>query len=343
MTLVKHTYRHKGDFVLEQGSTLQGVEFVYHSSVAPEDIDSRIKSGAKVIWICHALTANSDPSDWWSDLVGSGKFFNSEKDIIICANTLGSCYGSTSPSNWNGGKPLDFPIFSVRDIVSGHIEIRKHLGIESVDLLIGASVGGFQSIEWAIREPQTIKKLVLIACNERITPWATALNESQRLAIRADQTFEEQASLDGGRSGLMAARSIALLSYRSYSGYNLTQSEKDSDCYQAERAASYQVYQGEKLANRYDAYSYYYMTLMLDTHNVGRGRGSVESALKSIAAKTLVVAIDSDILFPPKELQKLSELIPDAQYAEISSAFGHDGFLIEWELLTKILTQFLNN
>ncbi len=340
MTLIKGTYSHSGDFELERGSTLSDVELVFHSSVPKEEIGASIESGAKVIWICHALTANSDPSDWWEDLVGSGKFFDTQKDIIICANTLGSCYGSTSPSNW-GGKPLDFPIFSVRDIVKGHIELRKFLGIDYIDILIGASVGGFQSLEWAVTEPEVIKNLILIACNERITPWATALNESQRLAIRADKTFEEQTTLEGGRNGLIAARSIALLSYRSYSGYNLTQSEKSDECYQATRAASYQSYQGEKLANRFDAYSYYYMTLMLDTHNIGRGRGGTNLALESVKARTLVVAIDSDILFPPKELQRLSELIPNARYEEISSAFGHDGFLIEWQKLTQIITNFL--
>ncbi len=341
MGLKQYIYNITEPYALEAGGELHDVKIAYNSSVAPEDIATALAAGHRVVWICHALTANSDPSEWWAKLVGDGRFFDSEKDIIICANTIGSCYGSTSASNWSG-KPLDFPSFSVRDIVGGHIALRKYLGIERIDILAGASVGGYQSLEWGVMEPEVISHLVLIACNERISPWATAFNESQRLAIEADSTFAAQSSLDGGKLGLKAARTIALLSYRSSDGYNATQCEDDQDCYRALRATTYQDYQGQKLIDRFDAYAYYTMTKMLDTHNVGRGRGGVESALKRIKAKTQVVAIDSDVLFPICELRNLASLIPDARFAHITSAFGHDGFLIEWEALQTILTDFLD-
>ncbi|MFI3280411.1 MAG: homoserine O-acetyltransferase [Rikenellaceae bacterium] len=342
MSLEIHTYNHHSTFTLESGEELPTISLVFHSSVAPELIETAISQGRRVVWICHALTANSDPSEWWSDLVGPQKYFDTEKDIIICANTIGSCYGSTGPASW-GGAPLEFPHFSVRDIVSAHVELRRHLGIDKIDLMVGSSVGGFQALEWAIMESECIEKLILIACNERITPWATAFNESQRMAIEADQTFEQQASLDGGTKGLQAARSMALISYRSYMGYNSTQQEEDDNCIKAQRAATYQRYQGMKLSDRFDAYSYYYMTIMLDTHNVGRNRGGVTKALGSIKAKTLTVAIGSDVLFPPVELQYMASKIHGAQYAEIQSAFGHDGFLIEWRSLKRVIDNFLES
>ncbi len=335
-----YTYHHKEEFALESGEKLSTINIVYHSSVAPDSIKAAIEQGRRVVWICHALTANSDPSDWWSDLVGDGKYFDTQKDIVVCANTIGSCYGSTSPASW-GGAPLDFPHISVRDIVAAHTILRKYLGVNNIDLLVGSSVGGFQALEWAIIEPEIIEKMVLIACNERITPWATAFNESQRMAIEADQTFEQQASLQGGAKGLQAARSMALISYRSYVGYNSTQQEEDDNCIKAQRAATYQRYQGMKLSDRFDAYSYYYMTMMLDTHNVGRNRGGVIKALGTIQAKTLVVAIGSDILFPPSEMQYMASQIKGAQYQEIQSAFGHDGFLIEWRALKGVVDKFL--
>ncbi len=161
------------------------------------------------------------------------------------------------------------------------------------------------------------------------------------MAIKADQSFAEQRSIEGGRAGLMAARSIALLSYRSYSGYNLTQGEADQDCFRAQRSASYQNYQGKKLADRFDAYSYYYLASMLDTHNVGRGRGGVEKALQRIEAKSLVIGISSDLLVPPNELRHLTTMLKSAEYAEIDSHFGHDGFLIEWQALEAIIANFL--
>ncbi len=340
MGLTKGVYNMESPYQLEGGASLDDVTITYHSSVESTDIAAALRAGRRVVWICHALTANSDPSEWWADLVGDGRFFDSEKDIIICANTIGSCYGSTSASNWSG-KPLDFPSFSVRDIVGAHIMLRKHLGIERIDVLAGASVGGYQSLEWGVMEPDVISHLVLIACNERISPWATAFNESQRLAIEADSTFQAQESLNGGKLGLKAARTVALLSYRSSDGYNATQCEEDDDCFRALRATTYQDYQGQKLADRFDAYSYYTMTLMLDTHNVGRGRGGIHSALKRIKAKTMVIAIDSDVLFPICELRALAAAIPGAEFRDIASAFGHDGFLIEWRSLQAILTDFL--
>ncbi|MFI3264830.1 MAG: homoserine O-acetyltransferase [Rikenellaceae bacterium] len=340
MSLEIHTYNHQQPFKLESGEELPTVRLVYHSSVNPNSIAEAIAQGRRIVWICHALTANSDPSEWWAELVGAGKFFDTERDIVICANTIGSCYGSTGPASW-GGAPLDFPQFTVRDIVSAHIELRRHLGIENVDLLVGSSVGGFQALEWAIMEPEKIENLVLIACNERITPWATAFNESQRMAIEADHTFEKQASLEGGTKGLRAARSMALISYRSYEGYNSTQQEEDDNCINAKRASTYQRYQGMKLSDRFDAYSYYYMTKMLDSHNVGRNRGGVTKALSQIKAKTLMVAIGSDILFPPAELQYMASKVHSAQYEEIQSAFGHDGFLIEWRSLKRVVNKFL--
>ncbi|MFI3285923.1 MAG: alpha/beta fold hydrolase [Rikenellaceae bacterium] len=340
MSLTQYTYNYPTRFALESGEEIPTLKIVFHCSVEPSQLALALSQGRRVVWVCHALTANSDPSEWWSELVGPQKYFDTQSDIVICANTIGSCYGTTGAASW-GGLPLEFPRFSVRDIVSGHISLRQYLGIDKIDILLGSSVGGFQALEWSIMESGRIKNLILIACNERITPWATAFNESQRMAIEADGTFAAQESLLGGVLGLQAARSMALISYRSYEGYNITQCEDDDDCFQAKRASTYQKYQGEKLSARFDAYTYYTMTRMLDTHNVGRARGGVASALATIAAKSLVVSIGSDILFPPAELQRLSEMIPGAKYADIHSSFGHDGFLIEWKALEQVIESFI--
>ena len=146
----------------------------------------------------------------------------------------------------------------------------------------------------------------------------------------ADPTPEKKA-------GLAAARSIALISYRSFEGYNTTQFEQDEDCTFPQRAASYQRYQGKKLVDRFDAYSYLSMLNLTDSHNVGRYRGGVENALKMVAAKTVCVGIDSDGLFPTCEQKYMAEHIPGARYREITSAFGHDGFLLEWKQIQEVI------
>lgn len=362
----KRLYRHNGPFKLECGGTIENLEICYH--ISREFSGQQKDSGRKVVWITHALTANSDPCDWWDVLVGEGKFFDPRRYTIICANILGSCYGSTSPCSENPatGRPylLDFPKTTVRDVALCHNILLEHLGIGKVDLLIGGSVGGFQALEWSIMFPDKIRNLVLLACNCRFTPWGSAFNESMRMALNADPTFQEQKYTTitewedfstrriagkgnrivgkrieplGGKAGLAAARSIALISYRSFEGYNTTQFEKDEDCTFPQRAGSYQRYQGKKLVDRFDAYSYLSMLDLTDSHNVGRFRGGVEKALGMVKARTICVGIDSDGLFPTEEQKFMAQHIPGAGYRQITSAFGHDGFLLEWEQIKEII------
>jgi len=337
----RQEYIYDGKFEFEAGGSIENLKVTYHTS------EEEWKPGdkRKVIWICHALTANSDAEDWWPELVGPGKLFDTEKYFVICANMLGSAYGSSGPASVNPmtGSPyfFDFPKITVRDIVRANSLVCRHLGIRHIDLMVGGSIGGFQSVEWAIMEPDTIKKIVLIACGARVTPWLTAWEESQRLALEADPTFRQCESLKGGEAGLRCARSIALISYRSYEGYNSTQAEEDTDCMFADRAASYQRYQGRKLSDRFDAYSYYYLTDSVNSHNAGRGRGGVENALGSITAECTVIGIDSDRLFPTEEQKFMTEHIKGAVYHEIRSSFGHDGFLLENDQLTEIIAPLL--
>ena len=341
--MIRHDFVHEGRFEFEAGGSIENLHVAYHTSERPYTKgDER-----KVIWICHALTANSDPSDWWSTLVGPGKLIDTETYFVVCANMIGSAYGSSSPKDIDPatGKPyyFTFPKVTVRDIINATILLRKHLGIEAIDFLIGASIGGFQALEWSIMEPDRIRRAAYIACGSRTTPWLTSFNESQRLALEADSTFRACESLDGGRKGLEAARSIALLSYRTYEGYNATQFEKEVDTIFPDRAASYQRYQGSKLASRFDAYSYWYLSYSVDSNNLGRNRGGVEKALGTIKTKPLVVGIDSDILFPPGEQKFIAKHIPEAEYHMITSTFGHDGFLLEHEQLGDLFEPIINS
>ena len=183
--------------------------------------------------------------------------------------------------------------------------------------------------------------MILIATNARHSAYGIAFNESQRLAIYSDDTYGK-GGIEGGKKGLKTARSLALLSYRSYEIYDRAQTDQE---YRVDdfKAASYQRYQGEKLANRFNAYSYVALSKMMDSHNVGRGRDSIEGALNQISAKTLVVGITSDCLFPTREQRYISSHIRYSEYAEITSYYGHDGFLIETEKLTELINDFLHN
>ena len=320
-------YTYNGHINLECGQKLSGVNIAYTT------YGQLNKSRDNVIYVCHALTANADVKDWWPDMVGNGLIFNTSKYFVICANVLGSCYGTTGPTEINPATNKkygnDFPPVTIRDIVKLHQLLANHLQISSIELVCGGSLGGQQAMEWAITEPKFIKKLFLIATNARHSAWGIAFNEAQRMAIEA------------GEKGLEAARAIAMLSYRNYNMYHETQTDTDerSDNFSA---ATYQRYQGEKLKKRFDADSYLILSKAMDTHNVGRGRKSIPDVLSGILAKTLVTAITSDILFPPSEQKFLATHIPDAVYAEIDSRYGHDGFLTETKTTSELLRTHLS-
>jgi homoserine O-acetyltransferase len=329
--------KYNNPFVTELGAVIPELEICY--STWGELNGER----DNVIWVCHALTANSDVESWWPGMVGKGLLLDTSNFYIVCANILGSCYGTTGPSSRNPetGKAWlqDFPLITVRDLVNVHEILRNGLKLKQIHTIIGASIGGYQAIEYCIMYPDLIKRLVFIASNVKQSPWAIAFNESQRLAMNADHSFLASEP-DGGKKGLKAARSVALLSYRSGSAYNLTQAEEDDEKTTAFKASSYQAYQGDKLVKRFNPWAYYCLTLLSDTHNTGRGRGGTVNALKSIRAKTLCMGIRSDILYPVEEQKFAAENIPDAEYVEIDSLYGHDGFLIEVGKVTQKVKKF---
>lgn len=325
-------------FPLENGASLPEVTIAYHTYGSLND------NRDNVIWVCHALTANSDVAEWWPGMLGKDLLFDPETHFIVCANILGSCYGSTGPASINPetgerhGK--DFPLVTVRDIIKGHQLLRNYLGINKIHLITGGSLGGQQALEWAYYEPDLFEYLVPIATNAVASPWGIAYNESQRMALESDPDFAAGRFTETS-AGLRAARSIALISYRNAHTYNKTQEDPDSEKLENFKVSSYQQYQGLKLEKRFDPFSYYAMTKALDSQNMGRGRGGVEAALKKISTKTQVIGIKTDLLFPIEEQIRIANGIPGAEFTEIDSFYGHDGFLLEFEAITTVIKDFI--
>jgi homoserine O-acetyltransferase/O-succinyltransferase len=327
-------------FRLESGEELPELCIAYHT------YGKLNKTRSNVVWICHALTANFNAADWWSGLVGTGKALDPNKYFIVCANIIGSCYGSTGPISYNprSGRSYfsQFPVLTVRDMVAAHILLRKHLKIEQINVLVGGSMGGYQALEWCVAEGNLIRQLFLLATSAKESAWGVAIHAAQRLAIEADSSWQEHCS-EAGRAGLIAARAIGMLTYRSYGLMVQHQSDEDQEKVDNYRADSYIRYQGEKLANRFNAYSYWILTKAMDSHNISRGCGiNIEQVLQRLQQRTLVIGISSDILCPVAEQQFICQHMPQATYIEINSAYGHDGFLIESEKITEQLVPWLN-
>ena len=332
-------FEYKQPFKLECGETLPGITIAYNT-YGSMNIEKN-----NVVWACHALTANSDAADWWSGLIGDDCLIDPQKYFIVCANILGSCYGTTGPLSINEHtqKPYysSFPIVTIRDMVKAHILLREHLGINKIHLLMGGSMGGYQAMEWGIIEKEKIENLFLTATSATESAWGIAIHTAQRLAIEADSTWKDD-STDAGKNGLKAARAIGILTYRNYGILVKKQTEEDVQKIDDYKASAYVNHQGNKLANRFNAYSYWLLTKAMDSHHIARGRSStVENILKSISQKTLIIGINSDILCPMEELHFLSKNIPQSTMVEIDSAYGHDGFLVEVEKISKALGEWM--
>jgi homoserine O-acetyltransferase len=266
------------------------------------------------------------------------------------------------------GEPLysRFPMITIRDMVQAHILLRKHLGIERIQLLMGGSMGGYQALEWVVMEPAVIGRLFLIATSPTESAWGIAVHTAQRLAIEADPSWRE-ATPTAGQNGLKAARAIGILTYRNYGIMVQKQTDPDTEKLDHFRASSYIEYQGRKLVERFNAYCYWLLTKAMDSHHIGRGRGGdgrgagegaggvamgdgaggrdavVEKVLRGIRQPTLLIGITSDILCPFEEQRHMAEHLPHARLIEIDSAYGHDGFMVEGEKIASHLRDWLSS
>lgn len=335
---VQH-YHHNRLFPLESGENLPELTIAYQTW------GTLNAEKNNVIWVCHALTANAAAKEWWPNLIGDGLAFDTSRYFVVCANILGSCYGTTGPSDINPdtGKPYghSFPFITIRDMVKAHILLRQHLGIAGIHLLAGGSMGGYQVLEWAVMEPEVIQHLFVITTSARESPWGIAIHTAQRMAIETDSTWLNN-DLSAGRNGLKVARAIGMLTYRSYESFVKTQADTDPEKVDEFMASSYIKYQGEKLANRFTALSYWTLSKAMDTHNLARSRGELADVLKTVRAKTLIIGITSDLLCPLQELQFLATHIPRSTFVAIDSLYGHDGFLVETAAITEHMRCWLS-
>jgi homoserine O-acetyltransferase/O-succinyltransferase len=337
MTVFKHT----DNFVLESGFTFPAIEIAYttYGTLNAEK--------SNVVWICHALTANSNAADWWDGVVGSNHVIDPEKYFIVCVNILGSCYGSTGPLSTD---PLtqqpyynNFPLITIRDMVNAHTLLRKHLNIDKIFLLMGGSMGGYQAMEWCVMEPQVIENLFLLATSASESAWGIATHTAQRLSIEADGTWNTP-SPTAGAKGLKAARAIGMLTYRNYGIMVQQQTDADAEKIDGFKATSYINYQGDKLVQRFNAYSYWQLTKSMDSHNISRNRGgNLQAVLKNIKQRTLIIGISSDILCPLVEQHFLAKHISNAAMITIDSDYGHDGFMVESKIISQHLAEWLGD
>ncbi|WP_442548597.1 homoserine O-acetyltransferase MetX [Dolichospermum heterosporum] len=326
-------------FQLESGELLVGVQVAYRIW---GKLNANRDNG---VLICHALTGSADADDWWGDLFGSGKVFDPNQDFIVCSNILGSCYGTTGATsiNPNTGKVYggSFPRITIRDMVHLQAALLEYLDIQSLQLVIGGSLGGMQVLEWALLYPEKVRAIAPMAAPGRHSAWSIGLSEAQRQAIYIDPNWQGgNYTIDAPPvQGLAVARMMAMITYRYWESFTNRFGRQQDESNQF-AIASYLQYQGQKLIERFDANTYITLTQAMDSHDVSWNRKDYQSVLQSIKQPTLVVSIDSDVLYPPGEQQELVDLIPHAQLGLLKSTHGHDAFLIDMGALNKMVVSF---
>ncbi len=327
-------------FDLFSGGLLQPVNLHYAVYGRPNE------QRDNVILVCHALSGSARVGDWWPQLFGDQGVFDLERDCIVGINIIGSCYGSTGPQTINPatGRPFgkEFPLVTVRDWVRSQAVILDHLGIQNLRAVIGGSIGGMQAIQWAIDYPQRIQRSIAIGAAP-LTAMGLALNHLQRKAIFNDPN-----------AGLGLARALAMISYKSAElfteRYGRKPNRNGEDPFRSLSnrydIGGYLDYQGELFTRRFDPNSYLIISKAMDNFDPAQGYESERAALKRIRAGVLMAGISSDWLFPPEEVKSLSERMSEAgvnaEYVELQSSHGHDGFLAEPQKLTPILRQTLD-
>jgi len=297
---------------------------------------------------------------WWDAVVGPGKAIDTDRFCVVCANVLGSCYGTTGPANINPetGKPygLRFPPVTVGDWVEMEKALLTRLGIRHLYAVCGGSLGGQQAIEWALRYPDMIGKCMILASGPKLSAQGLGFNIVARHAIMHDKDFADgdYYQADPPLSGLEAARMLGHITYLSGKGMDqkfgrarLPHPVSETQFGTEFEVESYLLYQSKSFVERFDANSYLYITRAMDSYDAADawGKGNLIETCRRITAEILVVSFSSDWLYPPDECRTFVDAMLKAQipvtYVEVESASGHDAFLVDTAPVARLLRAFL--
>jgi homoserine O-acetyltransferase/O-succinyltransferase len=294
------------------------------------------------ILVFHALTGSADVEAWWGPLVGPGRALDTDRHAIVAANLLGSCYGSTGPTEWKAERDEPFPELTPVDLARAHVPLLEHLGVQRLALATGGSLGGMVALQWGRIASVPTERLVVFAAPASASPQAIGWNTVQRMAIEADPAWRGGTYPvgQGPTAGLAAARALAMITYRSAAEFQARFGRLSSRSEGVFDVEHYLRRQGDKLVARFDAASYVSLMRAMDLQDVGDLATAARQTARQVE-RVIGVGIDSDILYPATEVRDWVAAYQDggarAEYREIASLYGHDAFLIEWDQVQRIL------
>lgn len=323
-----------GDFRTERGGLIRNARLHYQ---VIGNLSSQPRAGWKLLF--HALTGSARAQDWWGPMIGSGQPIDPTTGPILSANLLGSCYGSSGPTEITDGS---FPELTAADLARAHIPLLQHLGIEHLALASGGSLGGMVTLQWGLLTPVPVDRLVVFCAPERTSAQAIGWNAAQRMAIEADPAWQGGRYLPGKgpAAGLAAARAIAMITYRSVLEFDERFGREQTRTPGRYDIDHYLRRHGEKLVDRFDARSYVSLMASMDSHDVGPAEAAGKQTARRVK-EVVGVGIDSDILYYPWEVRRWVDGYArggaNSRYEEITTPYGHDAFLIEFEQAGRIL------
>ncbi|GGA63513.1 homoserine O-acetyltransferase [Ornithinibacillus halotolerans] len=332
-----------GPLQLESGATIPSVSLRYER-VGPV--------GAPVVLICHALTGNhvtignNEEPGWWSGLIGHRLAIDTTKYQVITFNVLGGCNGSTGPLsiNPNNNRPYgkNFPNITIRDIVHAQYLALKRLQVDEVFAVVGGSLGGMQVLEWGLLYSNIVNRLIALAVTPTLSDYGIAYNYISEQSIISDPAWNNgDYNSPSEIRGLEIARMIGMVTYRSAELFHERFGRAESS--DGFSVTSYLKYQGEKLASRFDPNSYLTLLQAMNSHDIGRDRGGWKEACKKYTCPILAISYEYDLIYDPNSIAEFASHTPNATYHHVSTKFGHDGFLTEFEKWSWMVQQFLES
>jgi homoserine O-acetyltransferase/O-succinyltransferase len=348
-----------GPFALDGGATLPELEIAYETYGDP---------ARPAILICHALTGDHHVASphprtgkpgWWQRVVGPGRPIDPDRNLVVCANVLGSCMGSSGPSSTNPatGRPyaMRFPVITIRDMVRAQAALLDYLGIARLKGVVGGSMGGMQALEWAATYPERVEAALVIASAARHSAQNIAFHEVGRQAIMADPNWRggDYYDAEPPAAGLAVARMAAHITYLSEAGLTekfgrrLQAREAKSFGFDADfQIESYLRHQGLSFTDRFDANAYLYITRAMDYLDIAEEHGgSLATAFRGTRTRFCLISFDSDWLYPTSESRAIVHALNAAgapvSFVELSSPFGHDSFLLEHPEMDRVIAGFL--
>jgi len=316
----------------------------------------------------HAASNADDPSPgWWEEMIGPGKYIDTNRWFVICANTLGSCKGSTGPASTNPATGdlyrLDFPDLTLEDVANASFALVRGLGIEKLACLIGNSMGGMSGLAYLVQHPGSTRSHISISTAPQAQPFAIAIRSLQREAIRLDPQFNDGRydihAAEGGiypDLGMRIARKLGVITYRSAMEWNgrfarirLDPEQREDEPFGREfQVESYLEGHAQRFVRNFDPNSYLYLSRASDWFDIAEyGHGSVLEGLRRIRVEqAMVIGVSTDILFPLQQQEQIAEGLQAAgaevEFVALDSPQGHDAFLVDIENYSRAIGGFLN-